>query len=168
MYDDRPIGALLWSVLTLAVALYLGYVFVNTVTNKTYQDGYTDRYQAYQDGLVAREQEQTRRVQAQEETERVQSEQWNATLRQWAWPTALAVILVVIAIQAGRSHRHRETEVTRRRALLVMYMGHMLPGAHAAIGMYRGELAIINHDDGEIIPYDVAEIELSANRLLPG
>lgn len=168
MYEESRFGWV-WSVLSICIALYLGYVIVNTLTSSTYQDGYTARYQSYQAGETAREQEITRRVQAQQETERVKSEQWNETARTWAWPTAIAVILVVVAVQAGRTMRHRETEVTKSRALLAVYMAHMLPGANASIGMYRGELAIINHDDGgEIIPYSVAEIELSANRLLPG
>jgi len=167
MYDDRPgFGGFVWAVLCLCVALYMGYVIVNTVTDRTYQDNYTERYQAYQDGQTAREQEQTRRVQAQEETRRIESEQWNATVRTWAWPTALAVILVVVAVQAGRTWRHRETEVTRRRALLDLYLTRMLPvDVHAAIGVYRGQPAIIDHDGGEIIPYDTAAAELARLRL---
>ena len=121
---------------------------------------YTARYSAYQAGETAREQ-------ARQETERVQAEQWNSTLRTWAWPTALGVVLVVMAVQFGRSHRHAQSEQTKRRALLMWYVANCLPaGTNAQIGTWRGELAVFDHDSGEIIPYDVAQLEVGGHRLL--
>ena len=115
---------------------------------------------------TTQQQQETLREQARQATERVQAEQWGNTLRTWAWPTAAAVILVVVAVQAGRSYRHGQSEQTKRRALLVWYAQHHLPDARVEIGQYRGELALIDHDSGEIIPYDVAQLEVGGHRLL--
>ena len=76
-------------------------------------------------------------------------------------------MLVVVAVQAGRSHRHAQSEQTKRRALLVWYTNRYLPpGTNAEILPWRGELSIIDHDSGEIIPYSVAQLEVSPHRLL--
>ena len=115
---------------------------------------------------TTQQQQETLREQARQATERVQAQEWGATMRVWAWPTAAAAVLVVIAVQAGRSHRHAQSEQTRRRALLVWYAQHHLPDARVEIGQYRGELALIDHDSGEIIPYDVAQLEVGGHRLL--
>lgn len=120
---------------------------------------YTARYNTYQ-------QEETLRTQAREATERVQAEQWNATLRTWAWPTAAGVILVVAAVQGGRTVRHWQAEKTRRRALLVWYANRYLPGADVEILPYHGELSIINHTGAEIIPYSRAAAQMPAHMLL--
>lgn len=150
----RLLGFLAYCAASVMVVVML--VSIIPVTEREYTARYT-----------AGQQEETRRVQAQEETERVQAEQWNQTLQQWAWPTAAAVILVVVAIQAGRTTRQWQSERTKRQALLVWYMGHMLPpGARAEIGTWRGDLAIIDHDSGEIIPYAVAQLEAPAYALL--
>jgi len=120
---------------------------------------YTARY-------TVQQQEETLRTREREATERVQAEQWNETLRTWAWPTAAGVILVVAAVQGGRTLRHWQSERTKRRALLVWYAARYLPGADVEIAPYRGELSVINHTDGEIIPYSAAQLEVSAHRLL--
>jgi hypothetical protein len=158
MHDQPGVGGFIWAAFCLFVAVYLGYVVVGTLNNPTYQEGYTARYQAYQDG-------ETARAQAREETERVQSEQWNATLRQWAWPSAAGAILIVVAAQAGRTLRHRESERTRRRALLLLYARAYLPAdAQVQIIDYRGDLALVDHDAGEIVPYSVAALTVAAER----
>ena len=124
----------------------------NNIKVAAYQDGYTARYNTYQ-------REETARVQAQEETARVQSAQWNATLQQWAWPSAAGAILIVVAVQAGRTFRHRESERTKRRALLLLYARTCLPpSTRVQIIDYRGEPALADHDAGEIIPYSVAAL----------
>ncbi len=46
---------------------------------------------------------------AREETARVQAEQWGATVRGWAWPAAGIAVLIVVAVQTGRTLRHRES-----------------------------------------------------------
>ena len=158
MHDQPGIGGFIWAAFCLFVAVYLGYVVVGTVTSPTYQGNYTARYEAYQAG-------ETARAQARAETERVQAEQWNATLRQWAWPAAAGVTLVVVAVQAGRTFRHRESERTRRRALLLLYAQAYLPvGAQVQIIDYRGDLALVDHDAGEIVPYSVAALTVAAER----
>lgn len=127
------------------------------------ETAYTNRFNAYQ-------QQETLRTQAREETAQAWAAQLGDTARTWAWPAAIGAILIVAAVQAGRTLRHRETEVTRRRALLALYMARMLPpGSNAQIGTWQGQLAVINHDDEdgiEIIPWEVAQIEMSAARLL--
>ena len=114
-------------------------------------------------------------MQQQQETLREQARQqgetarWQATTAAAPWVIAaggLTVVLVEVAVQAGRSHRHAQSEQTRRRALLVWYAQHHLPDARVEIGQYRGELALIDHDSGEIIPYDVAQLEVGGHRLL--
>lgn len=111
---------------------------------------------------------ETARYVAAQETQRVQTQEWNATLRSagdnaafvFAW-SAAAAALVVAAVQAGRTLRHRESERTRRRALLAWYMAHCLPpGARAEIVTHRGDLAVANHDAAEIVPYSVAALEV--------
>lgn len=126
-----------------------------------------DMEQQYTARFNERQRQETLRTQAREETARTWAAQAGATARVWAWPAAAGAILIVAAVQAGRTFRHRETEETRRRALLALYMARMLPdGARVEILPYRGQLAIVNHDDGEIIPWQTAQIEMAAARLL--
>lgn len=121
---------------------------------------------AYTARFNERQRQETLRTQEREETNRAWAAQLGDTARTWAWPAAIGAILIVAAVQAGRTLRHRETEVTRRRALLALYMARMLPGANAQISTYQGQLAVINHDDGEIIPWEVAQVEMHASHLL--
>lgn len=115
----------------------------------------------------------TARALAAEQSRQVQAQEWNATLRAFgdnatviaAWAAAAAV-LIVAAVQVGRTRRHTESERTRRVALLSAYIAHMLPpDAHAEVGTVRGELAVVDHDRGEIIPYGVAALEVTQRRL---
>ena len=115
-------------------------------------------------------------MQQQQETLREQARQqgetarWQATTAAAPWVIAaggLTAVLIVAAVQVGRSHRHAQSEQTKRRALLVWYVANCLPpGTNVQIGTWRGELAVINHDDGEIIPYSVASLEVGGRRLL--
>lgn len=114
----------------------------------------------------------TARALAAEQSRQIQAQEWNATLRAFgdnaaviaAWAAAAAV-LVVAAVQAGRTLRHAQTERTRRRALLAWYIAQRLPaGAHAEIVTHRGQLAVADHDAGEIIPYPVAQLEMARTR----
>ena len=99
---------------------------------------------------------------AREQTARVQAEQWGATVRGWAWPAAGIAVLIVVAVQTGRTLRHRESERTRRTTLLMLYARQMLPpGAQVEVLPYRGDLALADHDAGEIIPYAVAARDLA-------
>ena len=117
----------------------------------------------------------TARYLAAQETRQIQAQEWNATLRSLgqagtivAVAVAAAAVLLVAAVQAGRTLRHRESERTRRVALLGAYITQMLPpGAHAEIVTVRGGLAVVDHDNEEIVPYSVAALEM-AQRRLPG
>ena len=137
------------------VAIY--YIFADAITTIT---------PVLETERTARHLASQQTAQAWAQTYQAWGAQLGDTVRTWAWPAAIGAILIVAAVQTGRTLRHRETEVTRRRALLALYMARMLPGANAQISTYQGQLAVINHDDGEIIPWEVAQIEMSAARLL--
>ena len=115
----------------------------------------------------------TARYLAAQETQRVQAQEWNVTLRSFGQVAAIvsvalagAGVLVVAAIEAGRTARHRDSERTRRVALLSWYIAHQLPaGTHAEIVTHRGDLAVVDRDAGEIIPYGVAALEVTQRRL---
>lgn len=132
--------------------------------------------QAVVDLQPAVEAGRTARALAAEQSRQVQAQEWNATLRAFgdnatviaAWAAAAAV-LIVVAVQTGRTRRHAESERTRRVALLSAYIAHCLPaGARAEVVTVRGELAVVDHDRGEIIPYGVARVEMARARHLPG
>lgn len=118
---------------------------------------------------------ETTRYVAAQQTERVQSQEWNTTVRSLgdsaatilAW-SAAAVAVMVLSIQAGRTLRHQESERTRRTALLAAYIDRFLPDANAEVCAWRGQPAIMDHDSGEIIPYSVAQLEMSQARRLTG
>lgn len=111
--------------------------------------------------FVAEQQQETARKQAEEETSRKAIEEWNATFRTWAMWGAVIAVLVVIAVQTGRTLRHRETQRTARVALLQNYIALSYPaGANVQITSWQGAPAIIDHDGGEIVPYQVAQQEM--------
>ncbi len=117
---------------------------------------------------------ETARYLADQRTQTVQAQQWGATMRSLgesaavvaAW-AAVAAASIVAAVQWGRTLRHRDSEQSRRVALLMLYAREALPpGARVEVLPYRGELVLCNHDAGEIIPYPVARAELAQRRLL--
>lgn len=97
------------------------------------------------------EAERTARALAEQETEQVQAQQWGETLRVGlAWGAA-AVVLVVVAVQAGRTLRHVHSERTRQRALLLLFARQHLPGRNVrveAVG-WRGDLVLRDYDKME-------------------
>lgn len=115
---------------------------------------------------------QTARHLAEQQTQRVHLQEWNATLRSAGdnlahvvMAATLAGVLVVAAVQAGRTLRHQESERTRRVALLRDYIARYLPaGARAEVITHRGDLAVVDHERGEIIPYPVAQLEMAQAR----
>lgn len=143
-----------------AIALFVGFVVVNTMTSITYQEGYTARYSAYQQGM-------TQRVQAEQQGA---TARWQATTAAAPWVVGgagLTAVLVVAAVQWGRTRRHGETEETRRRALLVLYARQYLPDSRTEITHRGGELVIIDHDSREVIPEHVALLGMRQPQL-PG
>ena len=155
-YFWRLCGFIVYVVACLAIVVIVTMAIIDTEGEQT------TRY-------TMQQQQETLREQARQETERVQAQEWGDTLRTWAWPTAAAVVLVVVAVQAGRSHRHAQSEQTKRRALLVWYAGHYLPpGANVELLDWKGELSIVDHDGEQIIPYSVAQLEVGGHRLPTG
>lgn len=133
----RLMGYLAW--LAACVALY--YIMADAIVRvaPVVEANHTARVVAQEAGATARWQATTGAV---------------AAVAPWA---ALGAVLIVAAVQAGRSVRHWQTERTRRRALLALYMARCLPqGTSAQIVTWRGELAVADHDAGEIIPWQEA------------
>jgi hypothetical protein len=113
------------------------------------------RYDAYQAIRIAQEQGKTARDAA-----------WNETLQvnvPWA---AGALVLVVVAVQAGRTWRHREDRQAETRRLLVAYVAATyLPGERVRIEERGGRLALVDYERKQVIPADVVEAHW---RQLPG
>ena len=113
------------------------------------------RYDAWAQVKVAQEAGKTAREQA-----------WQQTLQAngpWAFG---AVVLVVVAVQAGRTWRHREDRQAETRRLLVAYVAqNYLPGERVQIETRAGRLALVDYERREVIPADVIEAQW---RQLPG
>jgi hypothetical protein len=113
------------------------------------------RYQAWSQVRVAQEQGKTAREQA-----------WQQTLQTNGPWAAGAVVLVVVAVQAGRTWRHREDRQAETRRLLVAYVAsNYLPGERVRIEDRRGQLAVVDYERRQVIPAGVIEAEY---RLLTG
>ena len=191
MYDERNgFGSAAAAMLALIICVPMFFVLANAMTNKTYQDGLTDRYSAYAAAETARQQEQTRRVQAQEQTRQVQEEQRGATVRTWSiyGSAALAVVVVagamgwgVVEWQRERSKRHEITEVqTTQRVLIgsqrdvaLAWIAANYPDAARLPEARRPYVGIIEDENGatvmgvfvpelnEFVPADIARRELA-------
>lgn len=82
---------------------------------------------------------------------------------------ALAVLAIAGALAYAAWQYRRASEKRAQPLLLLWYMEHMLPpGTRAEIVPYEGEFAIVNHNDGEIIPYGIVAQEAPARLRLPG
>ena len=113
------------------------------------------RYEAWTAVEIAQEQGRTAREQA-----------WQQTLQTNGPWAAGAIVLVVVAVQAGRTWRHREDRQAETRRLLVAYVArHYLPGERVRIEARRGQLAIVDYERRQVIPAGVIEAEY---RLLSG
>ena len=113
------------------------------------------RYDAWAQVRIAQDAGRTAREQA-----------WQETLQAngpWAFG---AIVLVVAAVQAGRTWRHREDRQAETRRLLVAYVAqHYLPGERVRIEQRNGRLALVDYERREVIPADVIETQW---RQLPG
>lgn len=117
--------------------------------------GTQTRYAAYEAIRIAQEQGRTAREQA-----------WQQTLQTNGPWAAGAIVLVVVAVQAGRTWRHREDRQAETRRLLVAYVAqNYLPGERVRIEQRGGRLALVDYERKQIIPADVIEAEY---RMLPG
>ncbi len=117
--------------------------------------GTQTRYEAWTAVQVAQEQGRTAREIA-----------WQQTLQTNGPWAAGAIVLVVVAVQLGRTWRHREDRQAETRRLLVAYVAqHYLPGEHVRIEERRGQLAVVDYERRQVIPAGVIEAEY---RMLPG
>ena len=117
--------------------------------------GTQTRYAAYQAIRIAQEQGKTEREIA-----------WQQTLQHNGPWAAGAIVLVVVAVQAGRTWRHREDRQAETRRLLVAYVAqNYLPGERVRIEEQRGQLAIVDYERRQVIPAGVIEAEY---RMLTG
>ena len=103
------------------------------------------------------------RVRAVEDTKRALA--WQETLRVVAIVGGAAGVLIVAAIQGGRTIRHRDVQITERVRLCTAYVAqHYLPGDDVEVRQVRGpwwpltpkRVEVVDHDAGEIVPYAVA------------
>ena len=117
--------------------------------------GTQTRYAAYEAIRIAQEQGKTAREQA-----------WQQTLQTNGPWAAGAVVLVVVAVQAGRTWRHREDRQAETRRLLVAYVAaNYLPGERVRIEQRGGQLALVDYERKQVIPAGVIEAQW---RQLPG
>ena len=111
--------------------------------------GTQTRYEAWTAVKVAQEQGRTAREQA-----------WQQTLQSngpWAFG---AIVLIVAAVQAGRTFRHRDTMQAETKRILLAYVAqHYLPGERVRIEQRSGTLAIVDYERREVIPAGVIEAQ---------
>jgi uncharacterized protein involved in response to NO len=113
-----------------------------------------------------REVERTARIVAAEQGKTAREQAWQQTLQTNGPWVAGAVVLVVVAVQAGRTWRHREDRQAETRRLLVAYVAqNYLPGERVRIEQRGGRLALVDYERKQVIPADVVETQW---RQLPG
>ena len=105
-------------------------------------------------GYVTHEANRTQRyiVQQQEQTER--NRQDNETQRWFAVAGAVAVVLVVWAVQHYRTKRQQ----AEMQLKLQMYLAYLGTSGH--VGTLNGQLGVFDHDRHEFVPAHVALLEL--------
>lgn len=148
--------------LSLAVIIAFLVLFADAMTNPTYQNGLTTRYQA---------QQQTKRVEAQE---------WGATVRgavPWLAGGVAAVVFVVfgsrlvIDWQEQRTRRHEATEdhtterhlITAQKDIALAYIA--MCGDPGARQMRLGGVeGVYLPSSNELVPIDVCRAELAATQ----
>lgn len=121
-------------------------------------------------GYLARESAETERTRIEQQNETARAEALAETLRQWALAGASAAVLIVAAIQAGRTVRHVATERRRERQILLLFAARFLPGPGEVrvetVGLGR-RLVLRDYDSGVQYPPEVAAAALMQRGLLP-
>lgn len=113
-----------------------------------------------------REQERTERIIAQEAGRTAREIAWQQTLQVAVPASVLGVVLIVVAVQAGRTRRHYDTMQAETRRLLVAYVAaNYLPSERVRIEERDGQLALVDYGRRHVIPADVIEAQW---RQLPG
>ncbi len=160
MMRDEPgcMGALLAWLLFGLFLLTLGGMSALPVLNSGGLSWDTSAAQSWQAQRTERERVQAEvdKVRAVEGTK--QAEAWQRTLQVLAVAGGVAGALIVGTVQWGRTVRHRETQVTERVRLLEGYVArYYLPGDNVEVRTLPGRgPVVVDHDAGEIVPYDVA------------
>lgn len=104
------------------------------------------------------------KVRAVEETKR--NADWQETLRIVAIVGGAASVLIVAAVQGGRTVRHRDQQITERVRLCRDYVAqHYLPGDDVEVRQVRGpwwpitpkRVEVVDHGAQEIVPVAVIE-----------
>lgn len=104
------------------------------------------------------------KVRAVEETKRAIA--WQETLRMCAIVGGAASVLIVAAVQGGRTARHRDQQITERVRLCRDYVAqHYLPGDDVEVRQVRGpwwpitpkRVEVVDHGAQEIVPVAVIE-----------
>lgn len=113
-----------------------------------------------------REQERTERIIAQEAGRTAREVAWQQTLQVVVPAGVLGAVLIVAAVQAGRTRRHYDSMQAETRRLLVAYVAaNYLPCERVRIEERGGGLALVDYDRHQVIPADVVEAQW---RQLPG
>ena len=132
--------------------IMLGVAMLDAISNPTYQDALTARYEARQ------------------QTERVRAEQWGETTRTLGTWGAGALVIVAVAGVGGwavvewqreRSRRHVASVGAQERVILAYIAAY---GGRA--GQLGGEAGVFLDASREFIPWKVARAELPARALL--
>ena len=138
---DSKLGCLAQTFLLAAFLALIAFGLLR-VSEPEYQGEVTERYIAMQENRTAREQA------------------WQQTLQTngpWAFG---AIVLVVAAVQAGRTFRHRDTmQAETKRILLAYVAANYLPGERVRIEQRDGRLALVDYERREVIPADVIEAQ---------
>lgn len=160
MRRDEPgcMGLILaWALFCLFV-LTIGGTAALPVLNKAGLSWDTSAAQQWQTERTEREriQAEVDKVRAVEATK--QAAETSEMLSVWAIVGGVATVLVVGAVQAGRTVRHESTQRTERIRVLEGYVArYYLPGDNVEVRTLPGRgPVVVDHDAGEIVPYDVA------------
>ena len=168
MRRDEPgcMGLILaWALFCLFV-LTIGGTAALPVLNKAGLSWDTSAAQQWQTERTEREriQAEVDKVRAVEATK--QAAETAEMLSVWAIVGGVATVLVVGAVQAGRTVRHRDEQITERVRLCRDYVAqHYLPGDDVEVRQVRGpwwpitpkRVEVVDHGAQEIVPVAVIE-----------
>ena len=112
------------------------------------------------------EAERTARYLAGQETARVWAAQTGDTARTLAMWGAVAAVAIVAAVQAGRTLRHRATQRTEERRILMLYAAQYLPRAQVEVQIVDGVPTLLDYSTRQAVPLPVAERALMVRGLL--
>ena len=168
--DDRGcLGAIIAWAVFVAFLMCVGGMAALPVLNGnglSWDTSATQQWQAQRAATEqARQREETARtvVREQEATER--SLAWQHTLQVVAVVGGVAGVLIVGAVQLGRTVRHESTQRTERIRLCEGYIDRYLPDARAEVRTLPGRgVVVVDHDAGEVTPYAIVRRVMAVQR----